>query len=294
MKTPLNQIKSDAEALAKELPNLLMKVAPSSASHLGAASRRQSGQGEDFWQYRKFSHEDSADRVDWRRSARGDELFVRETELETARNFLFWVDPSDGFDWKGSPDVPTKASRALTILTALSHSIANTGDRCGALGSKRKPNIGSKAAINIAEDLWNNDASSALPAVNKTPATIVIASDFYRPLEETKNWIQQLASNNQTGILLMVYDPIEASYPFKGRINFLSPNNKRERLVGRAENLKQDYLARFSKRQTKIKELANSIGWYSAFHSTEDNAGPTLAHIAHWLSVPLENQGSAR
>ena len=39
-------------------------------------------------------HNDTAQRIDWRRSARGDDVFVRETELETARTFLFWCDPS--------------------------------------------------------------------------------------------------------------------------------------------------------------------------------------------------------
>ena len=39
----------------------------------GVHGRRRPGQGETFWQYRNYQPSDSANQIDWRRSARGDQ-----------------------------------------------------------------------------------------------------------------------------------------------------------------------------------------------------------------------------
>ena len=121
--TPASDLRAEAESLARQLPNLNFKAEASEAAHIGSAGRRRAGTGEHFWQYRRYAQEDAADRVDWRRSAKGYELFVRETELETARTVLFWCDDSAGFHWKGPDDLRTKAEEAqlLMLTLAISH-----------------------------------------------------------------------------------------------------------------------------------------------------------------------------
>lgn len=293
MKMPLDKIRAEADALAKELPNLLASAGPASSSHLGAAGRRRPGQGEDFWQYRPYGVEDSATRVDWRKSARGDQLYVRESEMETARTFLFWCDTASGFDWRSSDKLPTKAGRALVLIKALATSLTKSGDRCGALGGPRKPNIGSKAAVTTLEDLWKNTPSSVLPQANQKPATLILASDFYHPLDDLRTWIKQLAIANKTGVLLMVVDPIEANYPYEGRINFFKPDSKQFRLIGRAENTREEYLQRFKQRQEDIKKIAQSIGWSAIFHQTDLSPVPSFVEIAQWLKLPSKNEGKS-
>ncbi|HRX75757.1 MAG TPA: DUF58 domain-containing protein, partial [Hyphomonas sp.] len=98
--TPAADLRAEAEALARQLPGLNFKAEASEAAHIGSAGRRRAGTGEHFWQYRRYAQEDAADRVDWRRSAKGHDLYVRETELETARTVLFWCDDNPGFRWK--------------------------------------------------------------------------------------------------------------------------------------------------------------------------------------------------
>ncbi len=265
------------------------KAGPASAAHQGSAGRRKTGQGENFWQYRGYNAEDSASRVDWRKSSRGDQLFVRETEMETTRTFLFWCDPSDGFDWRGSEDVSTKAGRALSILMALGSSIAKSGDRCGALGGPRAPSSGGKAALSMAQDLWQTPAETSLPVSNKNPATLVLASDFYRPMERLSAWIKELAHKNRNGTLLMVYDPIEASYPYEGRIRFFNPSAKKDRLIGRAENLKEEYLKRFQQRRDDMQALAHSVGWNIVFHQSDEPAAPVFMQISNWLEMTRQD-----
>ncbi len=286
MKTPVSKILADAKALSNGMSNLQINTGTPSPIHAGAAGRRRAGQGEDFWQYRHYNTEDSTSRIDWRKSGRGDQLYVRDTELETSRTFLFWSDPSPGFDWRGSPVTPTKAGRALTILAAIAFQIGKVGNRCGALADGRPANSGTKAAQNMTEDLWRLDATTQLPSLNKNPASIFIASDFYRPLGEISDWIEQLASKNKNGFVLMINDPIEASYPYEGRIRFRNPNHNSDRLIGRAENLKEVYLQKFQQRREDIKKLVHSVGWEIALHQTDAPAEPICHELAIWLKRP--------
>src|SRR2546426_695698 len=60
----------------------------------GLHGRRRAGTGENFWQFRRFVSGEPANRVDWRRSARDDHLYVREREWEAAHTVWIWPDRS--------------------------------------------------------------------------------------------------------------------------------------------------------------------------------------------------------
>ncbi|MEM8616352.1 MAG: DUF58 domain-containing protein, partial [Pseudomonadota bacterium] len=109
MSEPLSTLRAEAEVLTRQLPDLMIQADAADLVHPGAAGRKRAGSGEQFWQYRRYAQTDAADRIDWRRSARGDEYFVRETELETARTVLFWCDGEPGFDWASEAGATTKA-----------------------------------------------------------------------------------------------------------------------------------------------------------------------------------------
>ncbi len=70
-----------AEGLASAMPRLAADARRASSSvAAGLHGRRRAGQGESFWQFRPFMSGESAAKVDWRRSARDDRLYVRERE----------------------------------------------------------------------------------------------------------------------------------------------------------------------------------------------------------------------
>ena len=60
----------------------------------GLHGRRRAGPGESFWQFRPFVTGEAAARIDWRRSARDDRLYVREREWEAAHTIWLWIDRS--------------------------------------------------------------------------------------------------------------------------------------------------------------------------------------------------------
>ena len=283
MRADLSPLKAEADALAASVPRLTTRAGAASSAQPGAAGRKRAGSGEHFWQYRAFNLEDGAQRVDWRRSARGDQLYVRETELETARTFLFWIDPSAGFHWRSSDELPTKAGRAAVLFMALANLLSRAGERCGAFGGPRKATTGQRTPMVMAEDLWSLKDDAAFPDINRDPATVFVASDFYSSIEDWKARLAPLAAKNRNGVLLAIADPLETGYPFEGRIRFSRPGQKAARLIGRAENLKDAYLERFEQRRKDIRDLGRELGWRVQLHETTHPPQPVLATLAGFV-----------
>lgn len=266
--------------MAGQIGSLSTRVRAASAAHIGSAGRRRSGTGENFWQYRRHQQEDGAERIDWRRSAREEHLFVRETELETARTFLFWVDPSAGFNWSSDPKIVQKADRALLISMALAGALSRSGERCGALGGGRSAVGGARAPSRVGEDVRNMKADHPFPAPPRENAAVVVASDFYQPLDTWRARLAPLAARVRDGALLQVCDPVEEGYPFNGRVRFFRPGEERERLIGRAESIRDGYLDRFTQRRQDMIQIAAEIGWRFVSTNTAEDARTPLGNLA--------------
>jgi len=266
----LSTLRADAEALARQLPDVSLQAAAADLVHPGAAGRKRAGSGEQFWQYRRYSQTDAADRIDWRRSARGDEYFVRETELETARTVLFWTDPHAGFDWAGDPGRETKADRARTIMLALGITLAKDGERIGLISGTRPPSLGKSAPDKLAEDLISTTTDQLEPP--RTQALAVIASDFYDGIEAWRARLAPLASTCRNGVLLAVSDPIEHEFPYTGRTRFSRPGTALDRLFGRAETVRDDYLDKLAAHEEQLTALAASMGWAVVKHRSDQTA----------------------
>ncbi|MGH1421109.1 MAG: DUF58 domain-containing protein [Hyphomonas sp.] len=280
-------LRSEAEALARQLPSLNFKADATDAAHVGSAGRRRAGNGEHFWQYRHYRQEDDANRVDWRRSARGDEHFVRETELETARTVQFWCDDDAGFHWKGEGDLRTKAEEARLLMLALAILMSKDGERIGALGSGRSASFGARAIDRLNDDLLRGTAGH-FPTAPKGTATLIIASDFYAPVSEWADRLRPLAAQCPEGVLLAVSSPVEVSFPFEGRVKLSQPGTSATRIVGRAETLQAQYQERFFAQREALLSLANRMGW----RFVAQTVGQSSLNAAARLKATLETIGN--
>src|SRR5437868_14228355 len=124
--------------LAANLPRLILESREIAATGIhGLHGRRRAGSGENFWQFRRFMSGEEARRIDWRRSARGDDLFVREREWEAAHTVWIWADrsPSMAYKWNLARD--PKLDRALVIGFALADILVDAGERVGMPGLVR-------------------------------------------------------------------------------------------------------------------------------------------------------------
>lgn len=281
------RLRAEAEALARALPGVSLNARAADTAHLGAAGRKRAGTGEQFWQYRHYAHEDAAQRIDWRRSARGDDLYVRESELETSRTVLFWSDPHPGFDWSGEATRLHKADAARICMLAAGLVMSKAGERIGALGSARPPAFGRAAIDKLAEDLSSGKGGD-FPPPPRSQAIFVIASDFYDPVGTWRDRLAPLAAKSREGILIAVRDPIEEAFPWKGRVRFSRPGATLSRIFGRTESVREEYLARYNAHFEALEALAAGMGWQLIRHST----GAPLQRCASGLNLALERFGA--
>jgi len=187
-------------------------------------ARRRPGQGETFWQYRNYQPSDSANQIDWRRSARGDQVYIRENEWEAANTVYFWRDGSDGMDWSSSKKLPTKRNRATVLCMAMTSLLIRAGERCAVMGESERARSGRVGQERIARTLARSEGPTRnLDADIPAFARLVIASDFLEPPELWRERLARLSGRPAKGILLHIIDPAEREFPFKGRVQLRIP-----------------------------------------------------------------------
>src|SRR5215210_5416515 len=121
-----------ARALAESMPRLILEARRIAATVIhGLHGRRRAGPGENFWQYRRFLWGEPARRVDWRRSARDDHLYVREQEWEAAHTVWLWPDRSPSMNFASAQAIESKLDRTLLIAFALAEILMQAGERVG-------------------------------------------------------------------------------------------------------------------------------------------------------------------
>ena len=125
----------------------------------GMHGRRRAGPGENFWQYRRFVDGEPANRVDWRRSARDDHLYVREREWEAAHTIWIWPDCSPSMVFASPLVWETKLDRALVLTFALGELLVRGGERVGIPGLMRP--TASRAVIDRMADVIVHAAGDA-------------------------------------------------------------------------------------------------------------------------------------
>lgn len=273
-----DSLRLDSLALAGDLPGLLLDARRLAANAPGFHGRRRAGQGEAFWQYRDHRAEDGARMVDWRRSARGDRYYVREREREAAQTAWFWIDPDPGFNWSADPQRATKLYRARTLALALATLLSRGGERVGVLGQPAR--AGARALDRLALDLLAPLQDAEAPS----KSALIFLSDFYAPVETWRERIAAAGSGGASGALVMIADPAEEDFPFRGRTLFREPGGKREMLIGRAEAAREEYSERLEAHRRAIRALGAQYGFPALLHRTDHSAAPALAMLIALVS----------
>ena len=129
---------AEAKSLAEHLPDLLVEARRVATSVLaGWHGRRRAGPGENFWQFRPFLAGEPPARIDWRRSARDDHLYIREREWEAAHTVWIWADRSPSMAYVSTLALQSKMDRALVLSLAAADLLVRGGERVGAPGLLR-------------------------------------------------------------------------------------------------------------------------------------------------------------
>ncbi|MGB3724088.1 MAG: DUF58 domain-containing protein, partial [Pacificimonas sp.] len=244
----------------------------------GQHARRRAGSGSEFWQYRPLGPDEAVSRVDWRRSARSDDLFVREREREEPGRLLLFADGSGSMDFASREDLPTKAASARTLLTTLAISAREAEEHVGVMGAR----TGLRSIDAIHAALWDTEGNTPASMTTGDGDWIVASGDFLD--EGSTDWLAEAAATGARGVILLIIDPAEAAFPFRGHTRF-EPSEAGETDIdlGRAESLADRYHEVWTAHLTAIKAFAAKLGWPLVRHITSDGERATLRTLAAHL-----------
>lgn len=274
------ELRREAARESGRLPALLAEAFTlASTVQAGGHGRRREGAGEAFWSFRPYRPGDEPRRIDWRRSARGDEVLVREREQALAATVLVWPDRRPSMRWRSAEALPTKADRATVLALALATLLGRGGERCGLLGGDR-PVTGLQAGERLLEALALR-GDDAKPDATLRGARRVLLSDALDPEWAEGRAFAPLSSGGD--LLVRIVDPAEAAFPFTGRLVFRDPAGAAEQRLGRAEAVAQDYAAAWRAHTAAVEAAAARAGWRVIAHRTDQPAATAL--LALWLAV---------
>jgi uncharacterized protein (DUF58 family) len=272
--------RNEAELIASSLPPLLVDAERLAASTwLGVHGRRKAGIGETFWQFRRYRPEDPSTAVDWRQSAKGQHLFVREREWEAAETVWFWRDASASMRYSSNANVPEKWERATVLTLATASLLVRGGERIGLLGASAAPAAGRVALRRMAHRLSDlepeeSDLPPDLP--QKRHCEMVWVSDFLQPLDDIETRMKRMAYSGAHGYLIQIIDPAEEDFPFTGRARFEARTIRDTTILGRAENVQASYRLRYKAHSDAVALFARRLGWTYLRHRTDRPPGSAL------------------
>ncbi len=267
------------QTLAAAMPRLILEARRVAATVIhGLHGRRRAGPGENFWQYRRFISGEPASRVDWRRSARDDHLYVREHEWEAAHTVWIWPDRSASMVFASQLARETKLYRTLVLALALGEVLVDGGERVGLPGLMRPTgsrNVVERMAQAILHD--RTERMSLPPNFSPAPlAEIVLLSDLWSDIGEVRRMIAQLSGSGARGHVVQIVDPAEETFPYWGRIEFIEPEGGGRITAGRAETWRSDYTARVARHRAAIRGETDRLGWSFIIHRTDRPASELL------------------
>lgn len=291
--TATSRLRADAEGAAAALPPLLLQAEYlANTVLLGTHGRRRAGLGDEFWQYRPYQQGDSRRMIDWRRSARGDQQFVRQREWQSVQTATLWVDGAASMQFASHADLPQKHARAQLLALALAALLLRGGEPVGLAGVDLPPRRGRAQLLRLAQhfiaaadagrtqEYGLPEARAMLPRTNA-----VFLSDFLGDLAPLEAALAKAAERGVRGVLLQVLDPAEEAFPYQGRVSFESVAGSLCYETRQAGGLRDRYLQRLADRKERLRHLAQAAAWQYHCHHTDQPAQAALIWIWQALST---------
>jgi uncharacterized protein (DUF58 family) len=292
-----------AERQASAFPPLLVAAERVAATvQQGVHGRRRSGQGEAFWQHRRFQIGDAPRLIDWRQSGKSDRLYIREMEWEASQSVWLWMNAAPSMQWRSSPLLPTKAQAGALCLMALASLLGQAGELIGLLGEDHRPSRGQAKLHNLAlvldKKILQSDSSGKIqpsqfslpPQVNVARHSVMILfSDFFAPFEEIQKNLMYFAERGVKAHVIQILDPAEVELPYSGRVRFEDVNrqqNNESQLFSRVESIREKYQARLYSLQGALQDFCRHTGWHFYIHRTDAPLTPLLMSLHQALSPP--------
>lgn len=225
--------------------------------------------------------------IDHRRSAMGDQEFVREREWQIAQSVMLWVDQGASMRFSSDRSLPQKADRVRLLGLSLAILLLRGGERVGLTGTTLPPRRGNPQLLRLAQMFSEDNEADYAPPEHRAMipnARAVFISDFMGDISDVQLALTKAADRAVQGVLFHVLDPSEEAFPFSGRTIFESMGGTLSHETLKANDLRARYLDRLAERKAELQRLCALTGWRYGVHHTDSSAQSALL----WLYGALD------
>ncbi|MCZ2328722.1 DUF58 domain-containing protein [Bartonella sp. F02] len=270
-----------------DMPHLLLQARFIANTFItGKHAQHKHGHGENFWQFRPYTQGESCSRIDWRRSARDENIYLREHEWEITQTIWIWPDQSVSMHYCSRFSKISKGNYAIILTLALTTILAHNGERI-AIPQLMAPSAASNITERVALALTNDQNKNPFPDFSAIPrfSHVIIISDFLDHSEKIIQHLTTLIAKQINVHLIEIADPAEENFPYTGRTEFFDPETKKKLVLGKAENLRESYCKLYQTRRQDLKDFCSRQGWTYHVSTTDRSLTETILQLKNKLDI---------
>ncbi len=280
-----SRLRGRAEYEAAHLPDLQLRADKAAQSIFNADhNQHKTGTGEKFWQYREYTQGDRPQDIDWRQSAKGDRIYIRQKEWQTTQTALFWCQNNESMQYHGDAKSPTKAEDAITLSLALAKMLTQAGEQIALLDGRLNAGRSEKALSKLGETLCRRN-NKALPNANihdlPRNSSLFLIGDFLAPVDQLMRALKPLQGYVENAVLIQVLDPSELYLPFSGNLVFKqddAPTTAKHRITN-VQSIRTAYQQRMQDHIGAVQALCQKLQWSYCLHENGAQLTNTLSII---------------
>ena len=219
------QLRHKAEESITSLPALTMKAEKISANIMhGMHAQKKAGSGEKFWQFREYNQTDRPQDIDWRQSAKTDNIYIKQKEWQTTQKTFLWCASGSSMHFTSTPDSYTKQDCAHVIALALALILKQSEEQIGLFGDIKTGRSEEKIQ-KIGEALFaRSTINEELPLTQNfalpNHASFIGIGDFLSGVDDIERALTPIAEHAENALIIQVLDPAEINLNYQGRVRF--------------------------------------------------------------------------
>jgi uncharacterized protein (DUF58 family) len=261
----------------------------------------------DFAEFRPYARGDNIRLLDWRHYARSDRYYVKRYDDETNLQALMIVDTSGSMAFGMS--TVTKFRYAQMAAASLAHLLLRQRDSVGlalvgsTLQNFVKPQPRATHLARVLDLLGSAKPAgpSSLPDVLsdltgrlKRRGMIIVLSDCFSDVNETKHVLEQYRYHGHDVLMLQILAPEELTFPFR-REAFFQDLEVHARMQVNPNTVRKAYLKEFQAFMDKLRAAMTDIGVDMMTFSTGDDLGEVLSyHLRRRAAMKNPHRAAAR
>jgi uncharacterized protein (DUF58 family) len=245
----------------------------SSMTQFGPRRMRRAGLGSEFFESRDYRPGvDEIRKIHARLSGRAGRPIVVEKEAEVPHNFFLWRDATSSMNYSSNPENYTKKQASEVMLLAFAKHLARNEEQIGIIDAQGVFR-GARVTQSLANQLLGVSVMAGdMPVIaRRLPenSTAVLFSDFLVEQDALVQSLGQLNGLGLNGFMVMVLDPQEIDFKFKGHTEFKGMEGEGTKAFKKAESMRIAYHEKMRQHIDGIEKICRSKGFRFIIQRTD-------------------------